>query len=125
MRILVIAAFLTVASYGNALAAEVVINFDYDYPFTVIVGTHTTYNLTVKPSKNVTLGVKIDANNIGYTAGTCHKSGNKTYASSSGDTKIFYKEIPGASAGSCSAIPAAPTSFQGFPDWPADSWTAL
>lgn len=123
MKILALAAFLTVASYGSALATAVTVGYDYNFPYTVVVGAHASYTLTVKPSKNVTIAVSIDANNIGYTAGTCHKAGNKTYASSSGDTKLYSKDrAPGAD---CAAIPPAPTEFGATPDWPADAFTAI
>lgn len=120
MRILAIAALLTVASYGTAFAAAVSVDYDTDYPFTVTIGSDPL-SMDIKPSKNVTVSIKVNSTNSGYVMGACHKTGDKTYASSSGDTKIFAKKT--AVTGTCEAIPAAPTTFGGIPTY-ASGYTA-
>ncbi|MDH3973161.1 MAG: hypothetical protein OEV42_02675 [Deltaproteobacteria bacterium] len=126
MKIVALAAFLTVVSYGSAFAAAVTVTFDPAYPYTVPVGTHADYNIPVKPSKNVSLAVSIDTNNINYVAGTCHKAGDKTFASSAGDTKIYQRDLaPGKCADGANTIPTAPVDFGVNPAWGGSAFTAI
>lgn len=54
-------------------------------------------------STNVKLAYTSSADNSGYTAGTYHEKGTRTFASSSGDAALYY------SITTDTDIPAAPT----------------
>lgn len=75
---------------------------------------------TVKPSKSVYLGYKPDNTTAGsaqgYVLGAYHGSGTMTYASSSGDTKIYKANATAQTLG------AAPTG-SATATW-ASGWTA-
>lgn len=76
------------------------------------------HSLTVKGSKGVYVEYLADtANGQGYIIGTYHQSGTKTYASSSGDTKIFYKD------NTANAVPTTVPTGSDSADF--TGWTAL
>ena len=81
---------------------------------TVTVGT--TGPVAVKVSKGVSLAYNAEATGLGYAVGAYHSSGTKTFASSSGDSKIWFTDVTGES------IPAAPT---GTDSADFTGWTAL
>jgi len=73
---------------------------------TVTVGD--TGPVDVKVSKGVSLAYDAAADGLGYAVGTYHSSGTKTFASSSGDSKIWFadvtaQDIPDAPSGTDSA----------------------
>jgi len=77
-----------------------------------------TVTAILKLSKNVSAEYVTETNGLGYVVGTTHSSGTKTYASSSGDSKIF--SIDGIGT----AIPtAAPTGTLSAAF--GTGWTAL
>jgi len=81
--------------------------------FAAATGSVSTYGslptaLPGKLSTNVGLAYISSADNSGYTAGTSHAKGTKTFASSSGDAAIFSydatnQQIPAAPVGTASA----------------------
>lgn len=74
----------------------------------------TTVTLTFTPSNNVYIDYKAGTNGVSYTAGSYHQTGNRTFATSSGDTKIYYQDGTGIN------IPDAPASGSAsadFGDW--------
>jgi len=114
-RILAIAAIFSLAAVGSAFAA--------DKSFTD-AGTDTagTPSMGIKPSKNVTVYYKPSTTTSGtgvisYSVSAYHSSGTKSFASSSGDTKIFMADGIG------SAPPTAPAagSSAAF----GTGWTAM
>lgn len=78
----------------------------------------STKTLVIKGSKGVSVDYAADTTaGQGYVLGAYHASGTKSYGSSSGDTKIYFKD------GTAQAIPSTvPTGSQS-----ADfsSWTSL
>jgi len=105
--ILILIAFALAVSIGIAYAGYT-------------TGSNTwgsTVTVTFTPSNNVYIDYSNGANGISYTAGSYHKTGSRTFATSSGDTKIYYK------GGTNNAIPAAPAGAGSTADW--TGWTAL
>ncbi len=74
-----------------------------------------TSTMTATTSNGVTITYNGTANS--YTLGAAHVNGTYTYASSSGDTKVF------KASGSSVAIPAAP-SGTATATWPA-TWSSM
>lgn len=73
----------------------------------------------VKSSKGVMIGYKADTTaGLGYVLGSYHTSGTQTYATSSGDTKIFKQDGTGAAV-SGMAVPTGSNSAD------FSSWTAM
>jgi len=80
-----------------------------------------TSKLTLKSSKNVKFSYQNQSAGLTYTLGACHIQGDKTYSSSSGDQKIWYKAI--STTGTCETPPDEPTGF-GLPAvW--TGWSSL
>lgn len=77
----------------------------------------STVTLTFTPSNNVYIDYKNGTGGVSYTAGSYHQTGNRTFATSSGDTKIYYKDGTGV------GIPAAPASGSASADF--SGWTEL
>lgn len=72
------------------------------------INVGSTQKATVKLSKNVMLAYEGQATGLGYSVGSYHTSGTKSFASSSGDSKIWASDgtgiaIPDAPAGTVSA----------------------
>ena len=70
--------------------------------------TLTIGTLVFKLSKNVLMAYESETNFTGYSIGAYHNKGTKTFASSSGDSKIFEAaktgmDIPDAPVGTASA----------------------
>lgn len=78
----------------------------------------STKTLVIKGSKGVSVDYAADTSaGQGYVLGAYHASGTKSYGSSSGDTKIYFKD------GTAQAIPSTvPTGSQSAN---FSSWTAL
>lgn len=86
-------------------------------------GTPASPNLSVKSSKGVSINFKggaADSNshNQSYSLGAYHASGTKTYATSSGDTKIYYQDTTAVDTPGAPAAASDTASFTG-------SWKAL
>ena len=79
----------------------------------------TTGTMEVKGSKSVSMAYKAQTTGRTYTIGTVHGQGNKGFASSSGDQKIFWTPYDGATN---PVIPAEPSGTAGA-DWA--NWTAM
>ena len=73
----------------------------------------------IKGSKNVWAFYEDGQDGLVYRFGTYHKSGNKTYGSTSGDQKTF------ALPGTAQTLVALPTGFDVGGEWAASAWTAL
>ena len=81
----------------------------------------STVTLEIKSSKSVYMAYIGDSTSgRTYSIGSYHSQGNKQFASSSGDQKIFYITYDGATAGD---IPGAPSGIGGA-TWTA-GWSAL
>ena len=104
--ILLIAALMLALSSSSAFAAATTMGY----------GTALPSGLSGKLSTNVMLAYKSSADNSGYTAGTSHTKGTKSYGSSSGDAAIYSADTLSKD------IPAAPTGTAGA-SW--SGWTAL
>ncbi|PLX91345.1 MAG: hypothetical protein C0621_11115 [Desulfuromonas sp.] len=104
---------LTIAAALFATPALAATTFNVDDGSGVTLGSSETMN--VKLSKNVKMGYAAATAGLGYVIGAFHTSGTRTFASSSGDAKIFFTNTTGAD------LPAAPTgtASAGF------SWDAL
>lgn len=60
------------------------------------IGSDTNGQTTVKASKGVQIGYKADTTSgLGYILASYHESGTQTFATSSGDTKIFKQDTTG------------------------------
>ena len=79
--------------------------------------TLTVGTLVFKLSKNVLMAYKSASDFTGYSIGAYHNKGTKTFASSSGDSKIFEAAV------TANGIPDAPvgTASAAF----GSGWTAL
>lgn len=84
-------------------------------------GVGADVKFTAKLSANVFISLQSDAAGSSYLVATVHGSGNKYYATSSGDSRIFMKEVA-----DLTADPAAPPTL-GTADTPTDwaNWTAV
>ncbi|CAH2031089.1 hypothetical protein [Trichlorobacter ammonificans] len=80
------------------------------------VGADVKFN--AKLSANVFISLQSDAAGASYLVATVHGSGNKYYATSSGDSRIFMKEVA-----DLAADPAAPPTIGATIDW--SGWTAV
>lgn len=101
---LVLFAFSTVSAFAVITAT------DGTYTAAASDGSLTigaTGAAVVKLSKNVKLSYKKQTTGLGYSVATYHTSGTKSYASSSGDSKIWAKDgevvQPAAPSGTASA----------------------
>lgn len=81
------------------------------------VGAGVNYN--AKLSANVYMSLQSATDGSSYVAATFHGSGNKYYATSSGDSRIFMKEITEAAT----AAPSAPPTLASPVVW--TGWTAV
>lgn len=62
----------------------------------LVIGGTTGETVTVKLSNKVSLAYKAETTaGLGYTVGTYHATGTKSYGSSSGDSKIFFRDATG------------------------------
>lgn len=115
-KIALLAALLFVFSSGAAFAWTSGTYDAGDTAGTVTVGT-SGKSADVKVSKGVSLAYKSQATGLGYSVATYHSSGTKTFASSSGDSKIWSQNTTAV------APPDAPsgTASANF----TSSWTAL
>lgn len=76
----------------------------------------TTITVSFTPSNNVYIDYASGSNGISYVAGSYHIKGSRTFGTSSGDTKIYYKE---QTAASIPAAPATNTATANFSGWTA------
>lgn len=112
-KILAMVLVLSMAAVGSAYAANgTIVNFN---DTTTTVGTPSA---TVKVSKNVTVRYIPEAAGLTYSMSSFHTSGTKTYATTSGDTKIFMQDST-----SIVAPPDAPAS--GASGAFTSGWTSL
>lgn len=108
-RVLLVAAFLL--SIGGGAWA-------------VVTGDTTTYSATLRTelkgqlSNNVLYAYTSSADNSGYSAGTYHNKGTRTFASSSGDAALYY------SITTATAIPAAPSGTD-TANFDTATWTKI
>lgn len=72
---------------------------------------------TVKTSANVQ--VSLNSDGTYYVAGASHTSGSKSYATGSGDSRIYMQE----KASTATAFPLPPAINSGSPSW--TGWTAV
>ncbi len=87
----------------------------------VVTATNVGANVsfTTKLSANVFCAYKADTTaGLFYSMGTAHASGNKSYGTASGESRIFMKEL--TTAGTPETIPAAAADNI---DW--TGWTAV
>ena len=114
-KTLTIASILSLAAVGSAFA-----DVTFDDSATVTMGAPT---MAVKPSKNVKVVYKPSTattgnGSVAYAISAAHSSGSKTFASSSGDTKIFMMD------GTTNVGPASPEAAGATADFGA-GWTPL
>lgn len=69
-------------------------------------------------SANVLITYESSADNSGYTVGTYHKKGTRTFASSSGDAALYY------SITTATAVPDAPSGTASA-DFDSATWTKI
>lgn len=74
----------------------------------------STVTLTFTPSNNVYIDYAEGTSGISYTAGSYHQTGNRTFATSSGDTKIYYQEVTGMGIPTPPTAPGASANFSGW-----------
>lgn len=77
----------------------------------------STSTLKFTPSNNVFIDYANGTDGISYTAGAYHQTGNRTFATSSGDTKMYYQEVTAAT------IPGAPATADGTANF--TGWSSL
>jgi hypothetical protein len=108
---------LSLMVMGTAFAAATGWKLD-----SIQCGTGTN-SVVLSLSKNVYLNYDAHqgANGLGdmYTAGAFHNSGSRTHASSSMDSKLYFKDGVGTSG----TIPASVDPSTASPDWSA--WQAM
>lgn len=80
------------------------------------IGADVKFNARL--SANVFLSLQSDAAGSSYLVTTVHGSGNKYYATSSGDSRIFMKEVA-----NLADDPVAPPTLGATIDWAG--WTAV
>lgn len=68
---------------------------------------------TVNLSKSVTLDYEQNSSGLSYALSSWHTSGDKTYGSSSGDTKIFVNNATGVGAPTAPAV-GSTADFSGW-----------
>ncbi|GLI36612.1 hypothetical protein KI811_15455 [Geobacter hydrogenophilus] len=112
VKILTVCVAVSLMGAGSAFAAYTAA----DSNGTKEVGT--TIKATLKFSANVTSEYKNNTDGTAYVIGTSHTSGTKTYASSSGDTRIFMAE------GKETTTPAAPASSDASANFDS-TWTPV
>jgi hypothetical protein len=117
-KVLAIASILSLGAVGSAFAA-LGGTTSFTDTGTVTTGTPT---MGLKPSKNVTVQYTSSATAVAtgcatYSVSASHSSGTKSFASSSGDTKVFMKD------GTALAPPTAP-GVGSSADF-SSSWTAM
>lgn len=110
-KIAFVTLILFVVSTGSALAAFE----EADTAGTLTIGS--TAATDVKLSKGVALEYVSETDGLGYVVGTSHSSGTKTFASSSGDSKIWSKDGIEQSIPSTAPAGTESADFSG--------WTAL
>jgi len=115
-RILPVASILSLVGAASAFATS------FTDSGTVTTGTPS---MGVKPSKNVTVtynpsSAKVPSGNgaLAYSIASFHASGSKSYASSSGDTKIFAQDGTGSTG------VTSPESASSSADF-SSGWTPL
>lgn len=79
----------------------------------------TGVNFIAKLSANVNMSLQSMTDGSSYLAATYHNSGNKYYATSAGDSRIYMREITEAAG----AAPAAPPTLGATINWAG--WTAV
>ena len=84
----------------------------------VTLGATSGNTLDIRLSNNVQIDFLVSTDNLGYVAGTFHGSGTRTFATSSGDSKIYYREQTAV------AIPTTAPSGTGTADF-SSPWVAL
>lgn len=99
-----------VLSVGIVGAQAVATSFDYSETL--------DESLKGSISANVLLAYESSADNSGYTVGTYHKKGTRTFASSSGDAALYY------SITTATALPDAPTGTASA-DFDSTTWTKI
>lgn len=82
-------------------------------------GVGAGVNFSAKLSANVNMSLQSVSDGSSYLAATYHASGNKYYATGSGDSRIFMREITEAAT----AAPATPPTAGASVDWAG--WTAV
>lgn len=111
-KIALLSAVLFSMTIGSAFAAFTAA----DTAGTLLVGT-SPRQVALKLSKGVSAEYGADTTaGLGYVVGTSHSSGTKTYASSSGDSKIWSKD--GTNMATPTTIPTG-TASADFSGWTA------
>ena len=82
-------------------------------------GVGTGVNFIAKLSANVNMSLQSMTDGSSYLAATYHNSGNKYYATSAGDSRIYMREITEAAT----AAPASPPTLGVTIAWAG--WTAV
>ncbi len=83
-------------------------------------GTKTlgsTDTTTFTTSNNVYIDYTAGTNGVSYVAGSYHQTGTRTFGTSSGDTRIYWRD------GTGQTLPSAPTTSSGTANW--TGWNAL
>lgn len=116
-KVIALLAAAVIMSSASAFAAWSTPAGDGTYSYSATnVGTNVAF--ITKLSANVKIKYNPDtANGTFYTIGTHHTSGTKSYATSSGDSRLFMKE------NAAQATAAEPPDAAATPDW--TGWTAV
>lgn len=85
---------------------------------TIDYGTTLPTGLNGSLSNSVQLAYKSSDDNSGYTAGTYHDKGTRTFGASSGDAALYY------SITTATAIPDAPSGTD-TADFDSGTWTKI
>lgn len=109
-------ALLTVVFFALAVGSAFASFSAADAAGSLTVGS--TQTTTIKLSKGVSAeyGADTTSSGLGYVVGTSHSSGTKTYASSSGDSKIWSKD--GTNMATPTTVPTG-TASANFSGWTA------
>lgn len=107
-KITLMTMLLFVVTTGSALASY----GEGDTGGSKTIGSTST--AVVKLSKGVSIDYVSATGGLGYVVGTYHSSGTKTFASSSGDSKIWSKDGTAQSIPSTAPTGTASADFSGW-----------
>lgn len=125
LMIIALVAFFSMATAGSVLAACTGVAAWAKVDVVCEIGTAGAGNsgtLELKGSKNVYMAYAKHTTGLAYAIGSYHLQGNRQFASSSGDQKLFW--ISMADSSNPTDLVGAPTSTVGGSEWVA-SWSAL